>query len=151
MRLVRELLAKLLKHLLNDVANAIRHAMKDLLKHREVLIRHVSEILEVVDERSSSLLVLESHVAGDVGVSAALLTGAKFLVVNCRLVDLHRITLKVQLLVVDDIIANDGAQQLLQELAVARRANKAAEKLCPEEVATDELLQSRTAIDFFSE
>lgn len=151
LRLVREFLAQLLEHLLDDVANAIRHPVKYFLEHREVLVCNVSKILEVVDERGSSLLVLERHVTGYVGIPATSLTGAKLLVVDCRLVDLHRVAFEIQLLIVDNVLADDCAQELFQELAVSRRANKAAKEFCPEEVATGELLQGRTTINLFPE
>lgn len=104
-----------------------------------------------MDEGGTSLLILERHVTGYVGISSTSLTGAELLIVYGRLVDLHRVAFEIQFLIVDDVIADDGAHELLQKLAVSRRTNKAAKQFCPEEVATGELLQSRTAINLFPE
>lgn len=69
LRLVRELLAQLLEHLLSDIANTIRHPVQYFFKHREILIRNIAEILEVVDESCPCFLVLERHVACHIGVA----------------------------------------------------------------------------------
>src|SRR5690242_167743 len=79
---VWKLLAELLEHLLRDVAYAVWYPVQHLLEHREILVRNISEILQVVDEGSSSLLILECHVACYVGIASTLLTGAELLVVR---------------------------------------------------------------------
>lgn len=69
LRVVRELLAQLLEHLLGDITNAIWHSVQYFFEHREVLIRNIAEILEIVDESCSCFLVLERHVACHIGVT----------------------------------------------------------------------------------
>lgn len=95
LRFVREPLAKLFEHLLGDVANSKRHPVDHLLKHREVLVCNVTKILEVVNECSSCLLILQRHISSHVGITSTLLAGAEFFVIDRRLVDLHRVALEI--------------------------------------------------------
>jgi hypothetical protein len=81
--------------------------MKYLFEHGEVLVGNVSEVLKVVDEGSSRLRVFQCDVTRDVGVAIAPLTGAKFLVVDSRPVNLHGVAFQVEMLIFDNVLTDD--------------------------------------------